>query len=334
MRTSDALVALAEYTADQWGMVTTAQAKAAGVDSVTLYRLADNGEVHSVRRGVYAAATAPISQHREVQAAWLALNPTVPAWQRPRIDPDGGVVSHRTAAAVHGLGDMLMERIELTVPRRREMSDPLVQLRQPSARGLSDDDVVLVDGLPVTSAARTVEDLLDDHVDAGHVADVVKDAYRAGKLELADLDARIGRYARRYGIKSRDGADLIDGLLDQIGMSRDSLARQAVRGVARATLGELNVSGITPQLREAVRGLTLSPHVQRELAEMGRQLGSPRPYVTEALANAMSVLPRDQRELMERGVPASIAGLITLRERSRPETADDNAEAPTDDEST
>lgn len=222
MKTSEALFAVGDYTADQWGMITTAQATARGIDSVTLYRLADAGHLEPVRRGVYALVAAPVSAHRDVQAAWLSLNPSVPAWKRPKLDPDSGVVSHRTAALLHGLGDMLADRIVLTVPRRRSSRDPLVQLRQ---RELTETDVTLIDGLPVTTVARTIEDLLAEHIDGSHVAAAIKDGAQAGTLNLNDLDARSGPYARRYGIKSRAGERLVDHLLDQIGTTRSALTR-------------------------------------------------------------------------------------------------------------
>lgn len=258
MKVSDALAAAADYTADQWGMITSAQAAAAGIDSVTLYRLADAGHLEQVRRGVYAATTAPASRHRDVQAAWLSLNPSVPAWERPKLDPDGGVVSHRAAAALHNLGDMLVERIELTVPRRRSSRDPLVQLRQ---RELDDIDVSLVDGLPVTTPARTIEDLLVDHVDASHVAAVIKDGAQAGTLDLDVLGDRIGPYARRYGVKRRDGHRLIDYLLDQIGTTRSAVARLPARASDALTLSLFN-----PELREALNRISAMPALRQQLA--------------------------------------------------------------------
>lgn len=285
MKTPEALAALGEYAADQWGMVTTAQAARAGVDTTMLHRLTDKGHLHPVRRAVYALATAAISPHRDVQAAWLAFNPSVPAWERPKLDPAGAVVSHRTAASVHGFGDMFVDSIELTVPRRRESRDPQLRLRQLRHRALTEDDVMLVDGLPVTTAVRTVEDLLDDHVDGSHVAEVIKDAYRTGQLDLADLDQRVGPYARRYGVKSLDGADLVDYLLEQGGTSRDGLARRAVQGtglpsgallgpVMRKAFEGLDTSAVMRKAFEGVRLPSLrvfeSPEVQKRLAD---QLG-------------------------------------------------------------
>ena len=52
-----------------------------------------------------------------LRAAWLQLAPGVPAWQRCA---DQGVVSHRSAAAVFGLGHLPADVHEFTLPARRQ----------------------------------------------------------------------------------------------------------------------------------------------------------------------------------------------------------------------
>lgn len=206
---------LSAYTADQWGLVTTAQARKVGVDSVTLLRLGEAGFLEHVRRGVHAATAAGESAHEAERAAWLLLNPAVPAWERPKLDVDGGVISHRSAALLHGIGDLVAERVEITVPRRRTTRDPDTRLR---VGRLPDDDVTLVDGLPVTTVERTVLDLIADHVDGGHAGQVIHQAARRGLLDLDRLAPRLGDYCRRYGVRGRDGHALIDNLLEQAGI--------------------------------------------------------------------------------------------------------------------
>jgi hypothetical protein len=70
---------LAGFTAEQWGMVTTAQAKSVDVDHMTLARLVDTGTLEHLRRGVYAAAVAPEDPLRQQKAAWLQFEPGIPA---------------------------------------------------------------------------------------------------------------------------------------------------------------------------------------------------------------------------------------------------------------
>jgi predicted transcriptional regulator of viral defense system len=212
-----ALELLGGYTTGQWGMVTTRQAQSLGVDDVTMHRLRTAGLLETVRHGVHATTSSPASDARPEQAVWLSLRPATPAWERPRLDPDGGVLSHRSAARLHGLGDLPDSRIELTVPRRRTMRDPNVWLR---TAALTEPDVTLLDGLPVTTPLRTIRDLLDRSTDASHVATIVRQALESGQVARAELPAAIAPFARRYGVVS--GAELLAHLLAQIGVPDDA----------------------------------------------------------------------------------------------------------------
>jgi len=188
MEAAKAMRALAGYTADQWGLVTTAQANIAGVDNETLARLVEAGLLDHVRRGAYAATAAGDDAIREQKAAWLLLNPSVPAWRRPRVDPHGGVLSHRTAALIHRVGDLPAGTIEFTVPRRRASKHPDLSFR---IAQLPDNDVTLIDGLPVTTVERTIADLIADHIDGGHATDIIEQALRRGQVEPDTLVARL-----------------------------------------------------------------------------------------------------------------------------------------------
>jgi predicted transcriptional regulator of viral defense system len=210
-----ALELLGGYTTGQWGMVTTRQALAVGVDDVTLHRLRAAGLLETVRHGVHAATSSAASDARPEQAVWLSLRPDVAAWERPKVDPDGGVVSHQSAARLHGLGDLPATHIELTVPRRRTMRDPNVKLCKAE---LADADVTLLDGLPVTTPLRTIRDLLDRHTDASHVATIIRQAVEAGQVATGDLPGAIAPFARRYGAPAGDGTALLAHLLAQIGV--------------------------------------------------------------------------------------------------------------------
>ena len=213
-----ALELLGGYTAGQWGMVTTRQALALGVDDVTLHRLKAAGLLETVRHGVHATTSAPASDARLEQAAWLSLRPDAAAWTRPKLDPDGGVVSHESATRLHLLGDLPSTRVEMTVPRRRTMRDPGVWLRKAE---LTDPEVTLLDGLPVTTPLRTIRDLLDRRTDASHIATIIHQAVEAGLVRIGELPGEVWPYARRYGV--RNGTELVSQLLAQIGVSPDEL---------------------------------------------------------------------------------------------------------------
>jgi hypothetical protein len=225
MDLSRALGVVSQYTADQWGLVTAAQAKAVGVGAMTLARLVDAGLLERVRHGCYLSTSAPAQPHVRERAAWLLLNPTVPAWERPRLDPDGGVLSHSSATVLHELGDLLGETVEITVPRRRVTREPGVRMR---LAALTEDEVTLVDGLPVTTVERTILDLLGDHLDGGHIGQVIYDTLVAGQVDPKRLIAGMGGFARRYGIAGKDGRALLEDLLVQAGHRPEDLNRPRV----------------------------------------------------------------------------------------------------------
>ncbi|MBE1499196.1 putative transcriptional regulator of viral defense system [Amycolatopsis lexingtonensis] len=234
MKMRPALELVSGFTADQWGMVTSRQAAVAGVDRSTLHRLETAGYLDRVRRGVYAATTATVTAARDEQAAWLALNPGVAAWERPPLDPGGGVLSHQSAARLHGLGELVDDRITFTTPRRRTSRDPDLWFKTAE---LAEEDVTAVDGLPVTTAARTICDLLDQHIDGSHIATIIREAVLANLVRLDALAARIGSYALRYGVRSPgDGEALLDQLLAGIGTSTLELAHRPAPPRAAAKL--------------------------------------------------------------------------------------------------
>ncbi len=96
---------IGEAAQDQWGLITRRQAELAGVPQTTMERLTAPGSVlERVAHGVYRMAGAPEPDHLALRAAWLQLEPGVWAWERT---PAQGVVSHRSAAALYGLGTCL-----------------------------------------------------------------------------------------------------------------------------------------------------------------------------------------------------------------------------------
>ena len=110
---------LAELAEDQWGLLTRRQAQASGVSPATLQRLSgEDGPLERMTHGVYHLVGAPLPDHAPLRAAWLALAPETPVWER---GPEQGVVSHRSAAAMYGLGELPADRHEFIAPGRRQM---------------------------------------------------------------------------------------------------------------------------------------------------------------------------------------------------------------------
>jgi predicted transcriptional regulator of viral defense system len=197
----------AEVAEDQWGLVTRSQALAARAPRATFGRLVAAGALVRVAHGVYRVAGGPDPGHLDLRAAWLQLDPTVPAWQRVRSD-EVAVVSHRSAAELYGLGDLIADTHEFSVPVRTQTRRRDVRLY---LRRVPPEDRDVVEGLPVTRAHRIVADLLAAYEDGSAVATIAVEAVRRGLTTPGQIAGSVAPLARRYHVG--DGAALADQLL-------------------------------------------------------------------------------------------------------------------------
>lgn len=255
MERVEALSVLAVLAEDQSGLVTAAQASARGVDRVTQKRLAEDDLLERVGRGVYRVAGAAPPQYPEIRVAWLRLDPGRPAWERDGLGANDGVVSHRSACLVHRLGDIPAPAVEITVPRRRTTRE--LDVRLLIREGMTPEDVVMIEGLPVTTAARTVVDLLADHADGGHVGGVIADAEQRGLIAIDDLAPRVQHLAASYGMPGASGHELLA-----------ELANQAGRALRADELRDAALAGMTLGYEQAVRSLAMDPAVWRALDKL------------------------------------------------------------------
>lgn len=111
---------LSSTTGKQWGMVTAGQARRLGVSRVDLNRLSGDGTLEPMPGAarVYRLTGAPEDPDLDpLRAAWLQLGGSK-TWEERIVDPDA-VVSHRSAAHVRGLGDLIPLAHEFYVPTRR-----------------------------------------------------------------------------------------------------------------------------------------------------------------------------------------------------------------------
>ncbi len=125
---------------------TPAMARAAGIERPSLDRMAREGEVRRLVRGVYASASAP--DCRQLRAAALAL-----------VVPPEAVAVDCTAAWVHGVDVPVLDP---TRPRPVEVVARGGARRRGSSAGrrrLAGHDVQQVEGLLLTTPLRTALDL-------------------------------------------------------------------------------------------------------------------------------------------------------------------------------
>ncbi|MEU6213093.1 type IV toxin-antitoxin system AbiEi family antitoxin domain-containing protein [Streptomyces sp. NPDC047023] len=232
MNRSEAIRRVGAIAADQWGLITARQAQAAGVSRVDLARLLDAELLLRAVHGVYQVAGGAPASHLEIKAAWLRLDPGVPAWERAHTGDQAAVVSHASACQLYDIGDIPADHVEISVPRRRTTREPGVILHKSA---IDPADVTLVDGLPTTTVDRTICDLLRARADGGHIGRVLADADQRGLTDTHVLADRVQPHTRAYGLaKNATGSDLLNFLAEQAGFTlRDE---QLTTAGARAAL--------------------------------------------------------------------------------------------------
>ncbi|MEK6719113.1 MAG: type IV toxin-antitoxin system AbiEi family antitoxin domain-containing protein [Chloroflexota bacterium] len=203
---------LGDLVSDQWGLVTRRQAERAGVPRATFDRMtSDEGLMERVARGVYRLTLAPSPDHVALRAAWLQLAPDVPAWERT---PDQGVVSHRSAAALYGIGELPADHHDFTFPTRKQSRRADVRVHH---RQLGSGEWIVLRGLPVTRPARIASDLLRENEDPEAVAQITADAIRAVYDDPGTFAEALAPHAARFGLRRGDGLALLRWLLDLVG---------------------------------------------------------------------------------------------------------------------
>lgn len=200
---------LAPLAEDQWGLVTRQQAGRAGISPATIQRLADRSVLERVAHGVYHLSGAPVPDHVELRAAWLQLAPDVPAWERT---PEQGVVSHRSAAALYGIGHLPADVHEFTFPTRRQSRRADVRLHQGNI-----GHTIGLRGLPVTRPSQIASDFLAEREDPAAVAQIVADAIRGIYDYPGTFADALAPHARKFGLRRGDGIALLGWLLDLVG---------------------------------------------------------------------------------------------------------------------
>ncbi len=198
----------------QFGLFTTAQARHLGVAPYVLARLASREAIVRIHHGVYEVPESSAwTTVGDWAAQWLALHPAADIEDR-RTRPDS-VVSHAAAAQVLRLGTITASGLELSSPHRINVRDPSVRTwRRPIGERGRDWD--LVDGLPVTTPARTVAELLLTHGDGGHLGTALHTCLSESLVDADELIAACDRAAPRWNYAS--GAELFAALLDQAQM--------------------------------------------------------------------------------------------------------------------
>jgi predicted transcriptional regulator of viral defense system/very-short-patch-repair endonuclease len=206
-----------ELVRAQHGVITREQLMALGVGRGAVAHRLRSGRLHRVHRGVYAVGRPDLSQHGQWTAAVKSCGPSA-------------VLSHASAAALHGIADPTRGPIRVTVPPHVARVRPGVAVHR---RPLLPDDVTHVERVPATTIARTLLDLAQT-ASRQRLEAAVNAADKHALVDPDTLRVALERYAGRPGISA------LRQLLDRhtFTLTDSELERAFLPIARRAGLGE------------------------------------------------------------------------------------------------
>lgn len=167
---SETMNILYEVAEGQAGYFTAAQAIAAGVSRRALSGRAKAGDIDQIRHGLYRLRRFPSHPFEDVIATCL--------WAGP-----DSAASHETALAIHGVSDAMPTSVHVTVPRPFRGKQAGVVIHRAALR---DDERQVRDSVPVTTLARTLQDVADTS-DPSIVEQAITHAVTRGALSRRQL---------------------------------------------------------------------------------------------------------------------------------------------------
>ena len=180
----DALIA--QIAAEQHGVISFAQLRAAGLGVGAINSRVRSGRLHRLYRGVFAVGHTHLSHAGRCVAALLSLGP-------------GAALSHATAAAQWAVRPSASATIHVTVPTPGgRLTRPGVVVHRSTT--LRPADVIEIDRIAVTSVARTLLDLAG-MLAPGPLERAVERSLQLRLFDVAAVRSVLAANPRRAGTK-------------------------------------------------------------------------------------------------------------------------------------
>jgi predicted transcriptional regulator of viral defense system len=252
--------AIAALAARQHGVVARRQLLAAGLSPEMLRGRIRSQRLLLLHRGVYAVGHARLTRDGHRVAALHAAGP-------------GAALSHREAGALHALLPSGV-RMEVTTPNQRRVPGIVVYRAR-----LDRADVTTVDGLPVTTVARTLVDLAGV-VPRERLRKTLEEAERSHRLDVRAIEAVLARTRGRNG----SGHERIRHGLTELAATGTSITRSMLergflalldahalpRPTTNAWAEAMEVDAVWPAVRLAVELDGWNAHKTRDAFQRDR----------------------------------------------------------------
>jgi len=178
---ADRYAKLVDLGSGQGGYLLASQAADVGVDRFRLGRLEGQGVLERSSRGLYRLVAHPIGDDSELWAAAL--------WTGLRGAEPDTTLSDETALSLFDVSTINPTRIDVTIPKRARLRRRSVPSRyRLRYRNYAPKDITRIRGLPTTTLARTLLDLVLDKRALQFVDEALENAPKLGLLTKREAE--------------------------------------------------------------------------------------------------------------------------------------------------
>jgi predicted transcriptional regulator of viral defense system len=182
-----------DVAAEQYGYVTTHDARRLGIPTGELSKLAMRGGLTRVSQGLYRFPKLPVTAHDRFMEAVL--------WTR---DPRAAL-SHNTALDVYELSNINPDKVHVTIPKRekklRRQDTPEVHVVH--YQDLAPEQVGWWERIPTVRVATAIDQCIETHVRGDLILQAIDTARRQGRIS----EATANRQRRDLGGRITPAAD-------------------------------------------------------------------------------------------------------------------------------
>jgi predicted transcriptional regulator of viral defense system len=172
-----------EVALDQYGYVTSRDARALGIALVELVKLAARDQLERVGHGIYRFPQLPVEQLGTYMLAALWVGGC-------------GVLSHDTALEIYELCDVNPAKVYLTTPNRKPRKrggETYLVFRE----ALGPQDVTRYEGLPIVTPVTAIRQAIENGLSSRLAADAIRNARSRGLIDVESAEHLSNRLAHR-----------------------------------------------------------------------------------------------------------------------------------------
>jgi predicted transcriptional regulator of viral defense system len=162
---------LYDIAENQAGYFTASQAEKTGYSWERLSDLSKVGRFQRIERGIYRISLFPSSRFEDLFIAVLKSG-------------ENSVVSHESALSVYDLSDVMPGKIHIIIPKNRSRRRKGIRYHTVNIRK---EEVTTYEGLPITTAERTIVDYFRNGGDLNQVKLAIHQALNRGMVTKESL---------------------------------------------------------------------------------------------------------------------------------------------------